>query len=109
MKAKQESARRFHVLYDKVWREDILAHAFALSRANGGAPGVDGETFARIEVHGVERWLGDLREEVRTERYRPQPVRRAMMLLVVLGYSRLLLTCRISSDQLLLEEQRQLT
>ncbi len=79
MKAKQEPTRRFHFLYDKVWREDILAHAFALSRANGGAPGVDGETFARIEVYGVERWLGELREEIRTERYKPQPVRRVMI------------------------------
>lgn len=46
--AKRDPGRRFHVLYDKVWREDILAHAFALSRENGGAPGVDGVTFAQI-------------------------------------------------------------
>jgi RNA-directed DNA polymerase len=78
-KAKQEPAHRFHFLYDKVWREDILAHAFALSRGNGGAPGVDGETFAHIEEYGVERWLGELKEEVRTERYKPQPVRRVMI------------------------------
>ena len=79
VKAKQEPTRRFHFLNDKVWREDILAHAYALSRANGGDPGVDGETFARIEVSGVERWLDELREEVRTERYKPQPVRRVMI------------------------------
>lgn len=79
VKAKQEPARRFHVLYDKVWRDDILAHAYALSRANGGAPGVDGETFADIEASGVERWLDTLREEVRTARYRPQPVRRVLI------------------------------
>ena len=79
VKAKQEPARRFHFLYDKVWREDILAHAFALCRANGGAPGVDGETFAHIKAYGVDRWLGELREEVRTERYTPQPVRRVMI------------------------------
>ena len=70
VKAKQEPTRRFHFLYDKVWREDILAHAFALSRANGGAPGVDGETFARIEVYGVERWLGELRMPSRETRPR---------------------------------------
>jgi RNA-directed DNA polymerase len=79
VKAKQEPTRRFHFLYDKVWREDILAHAYALSRANGGDPGVDGETFARIEVSGVERWLDELREEVRTARYKPKPVRRVMI------------------------------
>jgi RNA-directed DNA polymerase len=77
--AKRDPARRFHVLYDKVWREDILAHAFALSRENGGAPGVDGVTFAQIETYGVARWLGELREEVRTGRYTPQPVRRVMI------------------------------
>ena len=79
VKAKQEPTRRFHVLYDKVWRADILAHAYALCRANGGAPGVDRETFARIEVYGVERWLDERREEVRTGRYTPQPVRRVMI------------------------------
>jgi RNA-directed DNA polymerase len=79
VKAKQEPARRFHCLHDKVWREDIFAHAYVCCRTNGGAPGVDGETFARIEACGVESWLGALREEVRTGRYRPQPVRRVMI------------------------------
>jgi len=79
MKAKQEPTRRFHFLYDKVWREDILAHAYACCRANGGAPGVDGETFDDIEATGVDRWLHAIREEVRTERYKPQPVRRVMI------------------------------
>lgn len=79
VKAKQEPTRRFHALYDKVWREDILAHAYALSRANGGAPGVDGETFSRINAYGVERWLDELGEEIRTRRYTPQPVRRVMI------------------------------
>jgi len=77
--AKRDPVRRFHVLYDKVWREDILAHAFALSRENGGAPGVDGVTFAQIETYGVARWLGELREEGRTGRDTPQPVRRVML------------------------------
>ena len=79
VQAKQEPPRRFHFLYDKVGREDILAHAYACCRANGGAPGVDGETFAGIEAHGVERWLSAVREEVRTGRYTPQPVRRVMI------------------------------
>src|SRR3989475_7125206 len=62
VKAKQEPTRRFHALYDKVWREDILAHAYACCRANGGAPRVDGETFGRIVSYRVERLLPELRE-----------------------------------------------
>jgi RNA-directed DNA polymerase len=79
VKAKQEPRRRFHFLYDKVWREDILAYAYACCRANGGAPGVDGETFPRIEAYGVGRWLNAVREQVRTGRYTPQPVKRVMI------------------------------
>jgi RNA-directed DNA polymerase len=79
VKAKQEPTRRFHALYDKVWREDILAYAYARCRANGGAPGVDGVTFSHIDVSGVGRWLDELREEVRTGRDKPQPVRRVMI------------------------------
>jgi RNA-directed DNA polymerase len=79
VKAKQEPTRRFHFLYDKVWREDILAHAYACCRSNGGAPGVDRETFDDIEASWVDRWLHAVREEVRTERYKPQPVRRVMI------------------------------
>jgi RNA-directed DNA polymerase len=79
VKAKQERTQRFHFLYDKVWRKDILAHAYALCRANGGAPGVDRETFARIDAYGVERWFCALQDEVRTGRYKPQPVRRVMI------------------------------
>ncbi len=78
-KAKQEPGFRFHFLYDKVWREDVLAHAWERCRKNGGAPGVDGQTLADVEAYGVERWLGELREEVRSQRYRAQPVRRVMI------------------------------
>ncbi len=79
LKAKAEPAFRFYVLYDKVWREDILAHAWALAKANGGAAGVDGVTFAKIEAAGVQQWLTGLREELRSRTYRPQPVRRVMI------------------------------
>jgi len=67
---------RFYALYDKLYREDILAHAWRLAKANGGAAGVDGQTFQDIEEYGVERWLGELAEDLRKKTYRPQPVRR---------------------------------
>jgi RNA-directed DNA polymerase len=78
-KAKAEPAFRFYLLYDKVCREDILRHAYALARANAGAPGVDGITFAEIEASGEENWLTGLHEELLAKRYRPQPVRRVMI------------------------------
>ena len=59
-KAKGEPGFRFYALYDKVYREDILAHAYALCRANRGAPGVDGQTLGDIESAGRERWLAEL-------------------------------------------------
>src|SRR5712691_3253016 len=75
-KAKAEPAFRFYLLYDKIYREDILRHAYALARANAGAPGRDGMTFAQIEASGLERWLAGLREELVSRTYRPDPVRR---------------------------------
>jgi RNA-directed DNA polymerase len=78
-KAKAEPQFRFYLLHDKVWRADILAHAWALAKANGGAAGVDGIGFAQIEAAGLERWLSALREELRTKSYRPSPVRRVMI------------------------------
>ena len=79
LKAKAEPDCRFHQLYDKVWRADILAHAYALARSKAGAPGVDGVTFAEIEAAGLEAWLAGLREDLRQKTYRPQPVRRVLI------------------------------
>lgn len=75
-KAKQEPTYRFYLLYDKVSRADILAHAYALAKQRDGAAGVDGETFEAIEAAGWERWVATVQEALRTETYRPQPVRR---------------------------------
>src|ERR1700676_2455935 len=78
-KAKAEPAFRFYLLYDKIYREDILRHAYALARANAGASGTDGMTFAAIEALGLESWLAGLREELILKTYRPDPVRRVMI------------------------------
>jgi RNA-directed DNA polymerase len=76
-KAKAEPAYRFYTLWDKVCRPDVLAAAYRRCRANRGAPGVDGETFAAIEDHGVGAWLEGLRQELCAGTYRPQPLLRA--------------------------------
>src|SRR4030088_1253872 len=78
-KAKTEPAFRFYVLYDKICREDILRHAYGLARANAGAPGVDGVSFAQIEASGLETWLAGLREDLVSKTYRPDPVRRVLI------------------------------
>ena len=75
--AKQSTGRRFHALYDRIYRDDILWEAWERVRANRGAAGVDALTIAAVEDdYGVERMLSELRDDLRAGNYRPKPVRR---------------------------------
>ena len=78
-KAKSSDCYRFYALYDKIHRQDILAHAWAQCRSNRGAPGVDRQDFVDIEAYGVERWLDELALSLRKETYRPDPIRRVFI------------------------------
>jgi len=78
-KAKTESDYRFYALYDKIYREDILAYAYAQCRSNKGAPGVDRQDFADVEAYGVKRWLDELALALREGSYRPEPIRRVFI------------------------------
>src|ERR1700685_2165704 len=78
-KAKTEPGYRFYALYDKIYREDILAHAYAQCRSNKGASGVDGQGFSDVEAYGVQRWLGELAIALKEETYRPDPIRRVFI------------------------------
>ena len=75
-KAKGAPDYRFYALSDKVYRADVLAFAYRCCRANGGAPGVDGQRFEDIESSGLDQWLGELTDTLREKRYQPQPIRR---------------------------------
>lgn len=76
VKAKGEPGVRFYALFDKLYREDVLRHAYACCKANGDAPGVDGERFEDIEANGLEQWLGELAKEIKEKTYQPQAARR---------------------------------
>src|ERR1044071_3645515 len=78
-KAKGEPNYRFYLLYDKMYREDMLAYAYAVVKSNQGAPGVDGQTFRGIETQGLEEWLSGIRNDLRAKTYQPQAVRRVMI------------------------------
>ena len=78
-KAKTEAGYRFYALYDKIYREDILAYAYAQCCSNKGAPGVDGQDFSDIETYGVQRWLGELAMALKKETYGPDPIRRVFI------------------------------
>src|SRR5207247_57373 len=75
-KTKEAPNFRFYALYDKVYRKDVLAFAYECCKANGGAAGVDGQTFEDIEAYGKERWLDELAQELKKRTYQPLPVRR---------------------------------
>lgn len=74
--AKQSPRRRFHALYDRISRSDVLEEAWKRVRANKGAAGVDGETLAQVEQYGVARMISELQTELQRGRYRPRPVLR---------------------------------
>ena len=77
--AKADPGRRFHALRDKVYRRDVLWRAWVAVRRNGGAPGVDGTTLAEVEEYGVDRFLDELAEDLRADRWRPLPARRVLI------------------------------
>jgi len=77
--AKADPGRRFHALYDKISRSDVLRRAWAEVRRNNGAPGIDKITLAGVEEYGVDRLLGELASELRERRYRPLPARRVLI------------------------------
>jgi len=75
-KAKEEPGYRFYLLYDKIYRQDVLEHAYRICKANKGAAGVDGVRFEDIEATGEGQWLGELAERLRKKDYIPEAVKR---------------------------------
>jgi len=77
--AKADPGRRFHALWDKIYRRDVLWRSWGAVRANAGAPGIDRVTLAEVEEYGVIRLLDELADELRHGRYRPLPARRVFI------------------------------
>ena len=78
-KAKAAPNYRFYALYDKLYRRDVLLHAYQCCRANKGSPGVDGQSFDDVEAYGLDRWLDALTQSLRDRSYRPDPVKRVFI------------------------------
>jgi RNA-directed DNA polymerase len=78
-KAKAAPDYRFYALYDKLYRPDVLLHAYRCCRANKGSPGVDGQSFDDVEAYGLDRWLDALTQSLREKSYRPDPVKRVLI------------------------------
>ena len=74
--AKKDKQRRFHALYDRIFRLDVLWRAWKEVRENKGSAGIDGITFEMIEEYGVEEYLLDIQEDLKNKEYRPKPVKR---------------------------------
>jgi group II intron reverse transcriptase/maturase len=77
--AKADPGRRFHSLWDKILRRDVLWRAWILVRRNDGAPGIDKTTLADVEEYGVDRLLDEVATDLRDGRYRPLPARRVFI------------------------------
>src|SRR6516225_11099525 len=77
--AKADPERRFHALYDKVYRTDVVERAWELVRANRGAAGIDKQTIADVEQHGIARLLDELAADLREGKWRPLPARRVFI------------------------------
>jgi retron-type reverse transcriptase len=77
--AKADPGRRFHALHDKVHRRDVLERAWGMVRANRGAAGIDGQTIADVEEHGVTKLLDELAADLKDGRWRPLPARRVFI------------------------------
>jgi len=77
--AKRSPDRRFHALFDRIWRSDVLREAWRRVQRNKGAAGVDRQTLDAVLEHGVERLLGEIQSELGEGTYRPRPVRRVQI------------------------------